>query len=59
MFIANTARSFLIDAAISIVEEFNFIGGKQINYALKNSYEARCAAAVISHSTKILHSNSK
>ena len=58
--LANHARSLLHDVDSNVVEHYNsivakFIGGKRINYAFKNSYSARCYAAVVSHNTSMAH----
>lgn len=55
---ANHARSLIHDIDSNIAETYNsviakFVGGKRINYSLKNSYGARCAAAVTSFNTKM------
>lgn len=58
--VASQARSLIENVDSNVVERFNgviakFIGGKRINYALKRSYQARCAGAIVSfNSGKIL-----
>lgn len=59
--VANHTRSLIFDVDNNVVEQFNsiiakFVGGKRINYAFSNSYEARCIAAVVSHNTRMAHS---
>lgn len=54
------ARSLICDVTSNNVESFNaivakFVGGKRINFCLRRSYAARCAAAVISFNTGVLH----
>ncbi|KAK4883412.1 hypothetical protein RN001_006731 [Aquatica leii] len=53
------ARSLLEDVDSNVVEHFNSIvakhvGGKQINFSLRGSYQGRCAAAVVRFNTKII-----
>ena len=55
--VAMHARSLIHDVDSNVVERFNgiiakFVGGKRINYIQKQSYQARCNAAVISFNTK-------
>ncbi|CAG9772336.1 unnamed protein product [Ceutorhynchus assimilis] len=52
------ASSLIHDVDNNSVEQFNsiiakFIGGKRINYCRRRSYQSRCAAAVVSHNTKM------
>ncbi|KAF5307214.1 hypothetical protein FQR65_LT00730 [Abscondita terminalis] len=51
------ARSLIEDVDSNVVEHFNsvvakHIGGKRINFSLRGSYQARCAAAVVRFNTK-------
>lgn len=53
MALANHARSLLYNLNNNRAEQFNaivakYVGGKRVNYALKNSYALRCYAAVVS-----------
>lgn len=55
--LVSNARSLVFCLDSNIVESFNgviakFIGGKRINYSLKQSYMGRCAAAVVSFNSK-------
>lgn len=55
------AGSLIQDVDSNIVEQFNgiiamLVGGKRVNFSLKNSYETRCYAAVIQFNTSRLHS---
>lgn len=55
--LARHSSSLLQDVDSNIVESFNsiiakFIGGKRVNYALKNSYYTRCMLATISKNNK-------
>lgn len=54
--LVDNANSLLLDVDSNVAEHYNsvvarFIGGKRVNYTLKGSYQARCAAAVVSHNT--------
>ncbi|XP_031350061.1 uncharacterized protein LOC116175858 [Photinus pyralis] len=54
--LANNAASLLQDVDTNAAESYNsvvakFVGGKRINYSLKNSYQTRCEAASISYNT--------
>lgn len=54
--VAAHARSLIHDVDSNVVERFNgviakFVGGKRINYSLRQSYEGRCHAAVVSFNT--------
>ncbi|KAK4882555.1 hypothetical protein RN001_005874 [Aquatica leii] len=56
MRLANNAVSLLHDVDTNSAETFNsivakFVGGKQINFSLKGSYETRCIAAAVSYNT--------
>ncbi|XP_073966092.1 uncharacterized protein [Choristoneura fumiferana] len=58
--VASQARSLIENMDSNVVERFNgviakFVGGKRVNYALKRSYQARCAGAVISFNSGRLH----
>lgn len=51
--VASQARSLIEDVDSNVVERFNsviakFVGGKRVNYALRRSYQGRCAGAVVS-----------
>jgi hypothetical protein len=55
--LARHCSNLLQDVESNIVESFNsiipkFIGGKRINYALKNSYSTRCMLVTISKNNK-------
>lgn len=55
--VASHSRSLINDVDSNDVERFNgivakFVGGKRINFSLKQSYQARCSAAVVSYNTK-------
>ncbi|GBO41369.1 hypothetical protein AVEN_132412-1 [Araneus ventricosus] len=55
------SKSLLFAANNNCVEQFNaivakFIGGKRVNFCLRNSYQARCNGAVISHNSRFLMS---
>lgn len=54
--VVENAQSLLLDVDNNICEQFNsiinkHIAGKRINFALKNSYNARVEAAVVSFNT--------
>lgn len=54
--LADHARSLLRNLNSNVVEQFfsiisKFISGKRINYTQRRSYQGRCTAAVVSHST--------
>lgn len=58
--VASNARSLIENVDSNVVERFNgviakFVGGKRVNYALKRSYQARCAGAVIAFNSKKIH----
>ncbi|KAF8781788.1 hypothetical protein HNY73_012151 [Argiope bruennichi] len=60
--LAAHSKSLLFAADNNCVEQFNaivakFIGGKRINFCLRNSYQARCNGAVISHNSRSLMSS--
>lgn len=51
----------MFDASNNTAESFNsvvakFIGGKRINFCLRNSYQIRCNAAALSYNTRIPNS---
>ncbi|CAH2088763.1 unnamed protein product [Euphydryas editha] len=55
--VAAKARSLMQNSDSNQVESFNniiakFVGGKRINFSLRQGYEARCNAAVVSFNTK-------
>lgn len=57
LFLAANAKSLIFDVDSNPAETFNsviakYVGGKRINYTLKNSYQERCSASVISFNTK-------
>lgn len=57
LFLAANAKSLIYDVDSNLAETFNsviakYVGGKRINYTLKNSYQERCSASVISFNTK-------
>ena len=52
--LANNSESLVLNMDTNAAENYNSIvakytGGKRINYAMRNSYETRCEAAVISY----------
>lgn len=54
--IASHARSLIHDVDSNIVERYHsivakFVGGKRINFSLKQSYGTRCSAAAVSFNT--------
>lgn len=54
------AKSLIHKVHSNSAESFNgiiskFVGGKRINFSLRQSYSARCAAAVVSYNTKQPH----
>ncbi|XP_031327666.1 uncharacterized protein LOC116182986 isoform X1 [Photinus pyralis] len=56
MRLANNAASLLHDVDTKAAETYNaivakFVGGKRINFSLKNSYQIRCMAAAISYNS--------
>lgn len=58
--LVDNARSLIVDVSSNYAEHFNsivakFIGGKRTNFAKKRSYQARCAAAVVSHNSGTPH----
>lgn len=55
--LANNVYSLLHNVDTNAAESYNsvvakFVGGKRINFSLKNAYEYRCKAAAISYNTK-------
>ncbi|KAL4718477.1 hypothetical protein ACJJTC_002120 [Scirpophaga incertulas] len=55
--VAGHARSLLYDVDSNVVERYNsivakFVGGKRINFSLKNSYQTRCYAAAVAFNDK-------
>ncbi|CAG5055514.1 unnamed protein product [Parnassius apollo] len=51
--IASHARSLLHDVDSNVVERYHsiiakYVGGKRVNFSLKNSYETRCIASAVS-----------
>lgn len=53
--------SLLYNISSNLVESYNsqvakYVGGKRVNYSLRRSYGARCAAGVVSFNTGRLHS---
>ncbi|XP_045455750.1 uncharacterized protein LOC123665502 [Melitaea cinxia] len=55
--VAMKSRSLIEDVDTNIVECFNsviakFIGGKRANFSLKQGYQSRCSAAVVSFNSK-------
>lgn len=56
-YLASNAKSLIFDVDSNIAETFNsviakYVGGKRINFTLRNSYQERCSAAAISFNTK-------
>ncbi|XP_046961250.1 uncharacterized protein LOC124530923 [Vanessa cardui] len=52
--IAGQARSLLHDVYSNVVERYHsiiakYVGGKRVNYSLKNSYQTRCVASAVSY----------
>lgn len=59
--VASQARSLIENADSNVVKRFNgviakFVGGKRINYALRRSYQGRCAGAVVSFNSGKIYS---
>ncbi|KAK5645076.1 hypothetical protein RI129_006376 [Pyrocoelia pectoralis] len=57
MRLINNITSLMYDVDTNSAETFNsvvakFVGGKRVNFSLKNSYETRCKAAAISYNSK-------
>lgn len=55
--LADNSRSLLFNVSNNAAEGVNskiskFVGGKRINYCLKNSYQTRCKAAAVSYNAK-------
>ncbi|CAG4936655.1 unnamed protein product [Colias eurytheme] len=55
--VAGHARSLIYDVDSNVVERFHslvakLVGGKRINFSLKNSYETRCRAAAVAFNEK-------
>ncbi|XP_050679072.1 uncharacterized protein LOC126975299 [Leptidea sinapis] len=55
--VAGHARSLLYDVDSNMVEGFNsvvakLVGGKRVNFSLKNSYQTRCHAAAVAFNEK-------
>lgn len=63
--VASNSRSLIHDVDSNSAETYNsvvakFVGGKRVNYSLRQDYRTRCLAAVVSYNTKkSLHSLGK
>jgi hypothetical protein len=60
--LADQSRHLIQDIDSNVVEHYNAavarsIGGKRVNFCLKGSYQARCAAAVVRHNSGRSHYN--
>lgn len=65
--VMNNVESLILDVTNNICEQFNsiinkYIAGKRINFSLKQSYNTRVEAAIISFNTngnllRVLHKN--
>lgn len=58
--LSNQSRSLIHNVNSNPVEHYNsvvakFVGGKRINYSMRQSYVGRCAGAVVRHNTGMPH----